>query len=505
MPAATTIPALLAAGPADRPAIRAQERPSLSFAGLRALAERTVAALNGIGIGRGDRVAIVLPNGPEMAASFVAIACGATTAPLNPAYKDDEFEFYLNDLKARALVVQQGVETPARAVAQRLGIAVLELIPGEAAGSFTLAGGTPGAAARPGMAEAGEVALVLHTSGTTARPKIVPLTHTNVTASAHNIATTLRLSEEDACLNVMPLFHIHGLIAATLASLAGGGAVICTGGFNALRFFGLLDAERPSWYTAVPTMHQTILARAERNKEIIGRAPLRFIRSSSASLPAQAMKDLAEVFDAPVIESYGMTEASHQMCSNPLPPGQQKPGIVGLPAGPEVAIMDDDGTFLPQGAIGEVVIRGPNVTLGYEANPDANAKAFTNGWFRTGDQGMFDQDGYLMLTGRLKELIKRGGEQVSPLEVDGVLSEHPAVAQALTFSIPHPMLGEEVGAAVVLREGMGCTERELRDFAAKTLADFKVPRKVVFLTEIPKGATGKLMRIGLAEKLGITA
>jgi acyl-CoA synthetase (AMP-forming)/AMP-acid ligase II len=505
MPAATTIPALLAAGPADRPAIRAQERPSLSFAGLRALAERTVAALNGIGIGRGDRVAIVLPNGPEMAASFVAIACGATTAPLNPAYKDDEFEFYLNDLKARALVVQQGVETPARAVAQRLGIAVLELIPGEAAGSFTLAGGTPGAAARPGMAEAGEVALVLHTSGTTARPKIVPLTHTNVTASAHNIATTLRLSEEDACLNVMPLFHIHGLIAATLASLAGGGAVICTGGFNALRFFGLLDAERPSWYTAVPTMHQTILARAERNKEIIGRAPLRFIRSSSASLPAQAMKDLAEVFGAPVIESYGMTEASHQMCSNPLPPGQQKPGIVGLPAGPEVAIMDDDGTFLPQGAIGEVVIRGPNVTLGYEANPDANAKAFTNGWFRTGDQGMFDQDGYLMLTGRLKELIKRGGEQVSPLEVDGVLSEHPAVAQALTFSIPHPMLGEEVGAAVVLREGMGCTERELRDFAAKTLADFKVPRKVVFLTEIPKGATGKLMRIGLAEKLGITA
>ena len=505
MPAATTIPALLAAGPADRPAIRAPERPSLSFAGLRALAERTVAALNGIGIGRGDRVAIVLPNGPEMAASFVAIACGATTAPLNPAYKDDEFEFYLNDLKARALVVQQGVETPARAVAQRLGVAVLELIPGEAAGSFTLAGGTPGAAAKPGMAEAGEVALVLHTSGTTARPKIVPLTHTNVTASAHNIATTLRLSAEDACLNVMPLFHIHGLIAATLASLAGGGAVICTGGFNALRFFGLLDAERPSWYTAVPTMHQTILARAERNKEIIGRAPLRFIRSSSASLPAQAMKDLAEVFGAPVIESYGMTEASHQMCSNPLPPGQQKPGIVGLPAGPEVAIMDDDGTFLPQGAVGEVVIRGPNVTLGYEANPDANAKAFTNGWFRTGDQGMFDEDGYLMLTGRLKELIKRGGEQVSPLEVDGVLSEHPAVAQALTFSIPHPMLGEEVGAAVVLREGMGCTERELRDFAAKTLADFKVPRKVVFLTEIPKGATGKLMRIGLAEKLGITA
>jgi len=501
----TTIPALLAAGAAARPAIRAPERPALSYAGLRALCEQTVAALNGMGIGRGDRVAIVLPNGPEMAASFVAIACGATTAPLNPAYKDEEFEFYLTDLKAKALVVLAGGETPARAVAARLGVPVVELVPGEAAGSFTLTGGTPGKAAKPGMAEAEEVALVLHTSGTTARPKIVPLTHTNVTASAGNIAATLRLGAEDACLNVMPLFHIHGLIAATLASLAGGGAVICTGGFNALRFFGLLDAERPSWYTAVPTMHQTILARAERNAEIIARAPLRFIRSSSASLPAQAMKDLAEVFGAPVIESYGMTEASHQMCSNPLPPGAQKPGIVGLPAGPEVAIMDDGGTILPKGEIGEVVIRGPNVTKGYEANPEANAKAFTNGWFRTGDQGMFDEDGYLMLTGRLKELIKRGGEQVSPLEVDGVLSEHPAVAQALTFSIPHPMLGEEVGCAVVLREGMECTERELRDHAAKTLADFKVPRKVVFLAEIPKGATGKLMRIGLAEKLGITA
>jgi oxalate---CoA ligase len=303
----------------------------------------------------------------------------------------------------------------------------------------------------------------------------------------------------------MPLFHIHGLIAATLSSLAAGGAVICTPGFNALKFFGWLDAERPSWYTAVPTMHQAILQRAERNREIIARAPLRFLRSSSASLPAQAMKDLSAAFGAPVIEAYGMTEASHQMCSNPLPPRPQKPGLVGLPAGPEVAIMADDGTILPQGEIGEVVIRGPNVTKGYEANPEANAKAFTDGWFRTGDQGMFDKDGYLLLTGRLKELIKRGGEQVSPLEVDGILSEHPAVAQALTFSIPHPMLGEEVGAAVVLREGMACTDRELRDFAAKHLADFKVPRKIVFLPEIPKGATGKLMRIGLAEKLGITA
>jgi acyl-CoA synthetase (AMP-forming)/AMP-acid ligase II len=435
----------------------------------------------------------------------VAIACGATSAPLNPSYKQDEFQLYLTDLRAWALVIQTGMESPARAVAARLGVPVLELVPDAAAGAgaFALEGGAPGVAARPGAAEAEDIALVLHTSGTTARPKIVPLTHANVTASAAAIARTLELTPGDACLNVMPLFHIHGLMAATLASLAAGGAVVCTPGFNALRFFGWLDAERPSWYTAVPTMHQAILQRAERNREVIARAPLRFLRSSSASLPAQAMRDLEAAFGAPMIESYGMTEASHQMCSNPLPPRPRKPGIVGLAAGPEVAIMDEDGEILPQGSVGEVVIRGPNVTRGYEANPEANAKAFTKGWFRTGDQGVLDGDGYLMLTGRLKELIKRGGEQVSPLEVDGVLSEHPAVAQALTFSIPHPMLGEEVGAAVVLREGTECSERELRDFVAGQLADFKVPRKVVFLAEIPKGATGKLQRIGLAGKLGL--
>ncbi len=500
-----TIARLLEAGAAAAPAIRATEgRATLSFAALRDLCARSVAALNARGIGRNDRVAIVLPNGPEMATAFLAIACGAATAPLNPAYREDEFAFYIEDLKAKALVVAKGAETPARAAAARLGVPVLELVPGAAAGDFALEGGGSGTAAAPGFAEAGDVALVLHTSGTTARPKIVPLTQANVSASARHIGATLALSPADACLNVMPLFHIHGLIAAVLSSLAAGGAVVCTPGFDALRFFRWLDEERPSWFTAVPTMHQAILSRAERNAEIIARVPLRFIRSSSASLPGPVMERIEQVFGCPLVESYGMTEAAHQMASNPLA-GPRKPGKVGLPAGPEVAIMAEDGAILPRGAVGEVVIRGPNVTAGYEANPEANAKAFHQGWFRTGDQGRFDEDGFLELTGRLKELINRGGEKVSPLEVDGVLSAHPAVAQALCFAIPHPKLGEEVGAAVVLREGAALTERELRDFAAQSLADFKVPRKVVFLAEIPKGATGKLMRIGLAEKLGITA
>lgn len=501
---ARTLPELLSRGAEGAPAIRAPGRPALTHGALRALASRTVSRLNALGIGRNDRVAIVLPNGPEMAAAFLAVGCGATTAPLNPAYREDEFAFYMDDLKAKALVVQRGVETPARAAAERLGTPVLELVPGEAAGEFALEGGAPRPVAAGGMAEENDVALVLHTSGTTARPKIVPLTNGNICASAFNIGRTLELSDGDACLNIMPLFHIHGLIAATLSSVGAGGCVVCTGGFDALRFFRLLDEEKPTWFTAVPTMHQAILARADRNAEVIARNPLRLIRSSSASLPGPVMEQLEKVFGCPLVESYGMTEASHQMASNPLR-GARKPGFVGLPAGPEVAIMDDNGTILPQGGIGEVVIRGPNVTHGYDSNPDANAKAFTNGWFRTGDQGMFDADGYLQLTGRLKELINRGGEKVSPLEVDGVLSAHPSVAQALTFAIPHPKLGEEVGAAVVLREGAELTERELRDFAAKSLADFKVPRKVVFLPEIPKGATGKLMRIGLAEKLGLTA
>jgi acyl-CoA synthetase (AMP-forming)/AMP-acid ligase II len=500
-----TISRLLAGGDAAAAAIRGtNERPSLTFGALRDLCARTVKALNAMGIGRGDRVAIVLPNGPEMAAAFLAIGAGATTAPLNPAYKAEEFTFYLTDLEAKALVVLQGVASDAREVAARLSIPVLDLIPGEAAGDFTLEGGSPANPAKPGLAWPEDTALVLHTSGTTARPKIVPLTQANVCASARNIARTLELGPDDACLNIMPLFHIHGLMAAVLASVGAGGAVVCTQGFDALRFFRWLDEERPTWVTAVPTMHQAILSRAERNADVIRRAPLRLLRSSSASLPGPVMQQLEAVFGCPLVESYGMTEASHQMCSNPLA-GPRKPGSVGQPAGPEVAVMADDGTLLPVGEIGEVVIRGPNVTAGYEANPEANAKAFTNGWFRTGDQGAFDEDGFLTLTGRLKELINRGGEKVSPLEVDGVLSGHPAVAQALTFAIPHAKLGEEVGAAVVLREGMECTERELRDFAALHLTDFKVPRKVVFLAEIPKGATGKLMRIGLAEKLGLTA
>ena len=503
-----TLTDLLSTGAGDAVALAAPGRPALTHAGLRGLAQRTVASLNALGAGRNDRVAIVLANGPEMAACFLGAACGVTTAPLNPAYRADEFEFYLSDLQARLLVVEHDSGSPAIEVAQRLGVRIVDLHPGEAAGDFTLRArdGRPGTPAeRPGPAAPHDIAMVLHTSGTTSRPKIVPLSQRNLCASAGHIARTLAFTGADRGLNVMPLFHIHGLIAGVLAPVSAGSAVFCTPGFNALKFFAWMDEAAPTWYTAVPTMHQAILSRASKNGEVIRRHPLRFIRSSSSSIPPQVIRELEEVFGAPLVESYGMTEAAHQMASNPLPPAVRKPGTVGLPAGPEIAIMGEDGTLLPRGGVGEIVIRGPNVTAGYESNPKANAEAFVNGWFRTGDQGTMDPEGYLSLTGRLKEIINRGGEKISPREVDEVLMDHPSVAQVVCFAIPHPKLGEEVGAVVVLREGAPATERELQAFVALRLADFKVPARILFMDEIPKGATGKLQRIGLAARLGLGA
>ncbi|HNU11109.1 MAG TPA: acyl--CoA ligase [Rubrivivax sp.] len=500
----TTLHELLACGDAAAPAVAAPGRSTMTHGALRAQVERTLAALNAGGIGRNDRVAIVLPNGPEMAACFIACASGVTSAPLNPAYRGEEFEFYLSDLGAKALIVEAGSTSPSIEVARKLGVAVIELHAGEAAGEFTLKGLASGApAAQGGLAQAQDVSMVLHTSGTTSRPKIVPLSQANLAASAQNIAATLQLTPADCGLVIMPLFHIHGLIAGVLTPLSVGSRVFCTPGFNALKFFAWMDEAAPTWYTAVPTMHQAIIARATKNRDVIARHPLRFMRSSSSSMPPQVIAELEAIFEAPLIEAYGMTEATHQMCSNPLPPAARKPGSVGPSAGPEVAIMDEAGRLLPRGAIGEVVIRGPNVTAGYEANEKANAEAFTNGWFRTGDQGRMDEDGYVSLTGRLKEIINRGGEKISPREVDEILMDHPAVAQVVCFGMPHEKLGEEVAAAVVLREGQTATERELQAFVSQRAAEFKVPKKILLMDEIPKGATGKLQRIGLAAKLGL--
>ncbi len=508
MPVASTIRSLFETGDPDAIALTAPDRAPMRRGELASRMDATRGALRAMGLARGDRVARVLPNGPEMAALFLAVASGAAAAPLNAAYRAEEFDFYLSDIEAKALLIEAGLDSPAREVATRRAIAIIEVEaePAAPAGAYRLL--SEGRPLPAGTGEASgpeDVALVLHTSGTTSRPKIVPLTHSNLTASARNIAGTLALTPGDRCLVVMPLFHIHGLVGALLASMTAGASVYCPPGFNALRFFHWLEDSRATWYTAVPTMHQTVLQRAERNRELLERRPLRFIRSSSASLPPQVMLALEAAFGCPVIESYGMTEAAHQMASNPLPPAVRKPGTVGRAAGPEVAVQSPEGHLLPLGEAGEIVIRGANVTLGYANNPTANGEAFRDGWFRTGDLGIMDEEGYLTISGRLKEIINRGGEKITPREIDEVLMDHPAVAQALAFAMPHDMLGEEVAAAVVLREGSAASERELRDFVAGRLAQFKVPRRILLLPEIPKGPTGKMQRIGLAQRLGLSA
>jgi len=495
----------------DAPAIRGVEQRPLSYAGLQQHLRQTASRLHSLQIGRQDRVALVLPNGPAMATAFLAVAACATSAPLNPAYRAAEFAFYLHDLNAKAVMVEANLDSPVRAVAAQHGIPLLELQPDPiTAGLFTLTGTEVAIKPSPTFPAPGDItdnmaddiALLLHTSGTTARPKLVPLTQHNLLCSARNIGATLALSPADRCLNLMPLFHIHGLVAALLASLAAGGSIICTPGFDAAHFFPWLQEQQPTWYTAVPTMHQALLARAAVDGGPKGEGHLRFVRSSSAALPPTVMTALEALFKAPVIEAYGMTEAAHQMASNPLPPRPRKAGSVGMAAGPEIAIMaEGQTTFLTNGAIGEVAIRGANVTAGYLHNPEANANAFVDGWFRTGDQGYLDAEGYLYLTGRLKEIINRGGEKIVPREVDEVLLQHPAVAQAITFAVPHVSLGDDVAAAVVLQPGGVTTERELRHFAFAHLADYKVPTQILLVDEIPKGPTGKLQRIGLAEKL----
>ena len=489
----------------DGVVMAAPGRASLTYGGLWRHLETVMHALRARGVGRHDRVAMVLPQGPEMAAAFVAVAACATAAPLNPAYRASEFEFYLADLHAKALLIESGMDSPARAVAQARGLPIIELVSVSeaAAGIFTLAGGEVAHPVQHGFAQSGDVALVLHTSGTTARPKSVPLTHTNLCASAQNIAATLALTESDRCLNIMPLFHIHGLIAGTLASLAAGASVAYPPGFYAPQFFAWLNDLKPTWYTAVPAMHQAVLKRARLHRETAIGGALRFIRSSSAPLPPMVTEELEELFKVPVIEAYGMTEASHQIASNPLPPRQRKVGSVGVATGSEIAIVNEQGKFLSAGRRGEILIRGTSIIRRYENRSEADREAFVDGWFRTGDQGYLDEEDYLFITGRLKEMINRGGEKISPREIDDVLVDHPAVTQAVTFAVSHSSLGEDVAAAVVLHKNAAVNERELQEFAAERLADFKVPRRVLILDELPKSATGKVQRLGLAETLGV--
>jgi len=463
----------------------------ITYDALRAQVAGVADAFASAGIQKGERVAMALPNGLEAIVCFLAASVAGTAAPLNPAYRYDEFAFYLDDTNAKLLVLPpEGADEARRAAGDKTPVVTAEV---DSAGEVRL---TPSSRAKTAQAPApDDVALVLHTSGSTGRPKRVPLRHRNVAVSAQNIVGTYNLGPGDVAFVAMPLFHVHGLVASVLATLLSGGTVVAPQKFNPLSFWRTVRDTRSTWYSAVPTIHSMLLARAGSERPQ-GAENLRFIRSCSAPLSPEMMYKLEGAFGAPVLEAYGMTEASHQMSSNPLPPAARKPGSVGVGTGVKISIMDEAGAHLPAGAAGEVVIQGPNVIDGYENNPEANASSFTKGWFRTGDQGILDADGYLRLVARIKELINRGGEKISPREIDEVLLSHPAIAEAVCFGVPHPSWGEEVAAAVVLKGDV--QESELISFCKERLADFKRPKKIHIVDAIPRTATGKIQRRAVA-------
>jgi acyl-CoA synthetase (AMP-forming)/AMP-acid ligase II/thioesterase domain-containing protein/acyl carrier protein len=492
------------------PALVAPGRQALSFAGLHTQVEETAATLRRLGIGRGDSVALILPPGAETASAFLGVAAAASAAPLNPSYRRQEFALHLDDLRARAVVIAAGEGAEARAAAAITHVPVLDLhpLPGGPAGRFELRGGPVGEPREREDCAPDDIALLLHTSGTTARPKLVPLTHANLCASARNIGRALALTSADRSLVVMPLFHSHGLLGGLLAALTAGGAAACVPGLDVAKFFDWMRELRPTYITAAPTIFQAVLAWAEQHPDAATTGgSLRLLRTASSALPTPVLHRLENLLGVPVIETYGLTETATQVTSNPLPPGLRKAGSVGKPAGPEVQVVDEQGAPLASGAVGEVVVRGPTVSAGYVDDPAANAAGFREGWLRTGDQGYFDADGYLFLTGRIKEIINRAGEKIAPREVEEVLLQHPDVVEAAVFGVPHELLGESVAAAVVTRCAEGsvacAAEADLRRFVGQRLSEFKVPARILVVDAIPKSATGKVQRALLRDQIPV--
>lgn len=476
----------------SHPAISVVDGPSINYGELCRHVDDLSKTLRKLGLGKGDRIAMALPNGLEVITLFLAASSVGTAAPLNPAYTRDEFKFYLEDTNARALIVPRNGAAEARAAASESVVIIETHV--DVDGHVRLSSNAPTRSSNDRNAN-DDIALILHTSGTTSRPKRVPLSHANLLTSAANVAATYQLTPDDVSLAVMPLFHVHGLVASTLATFFSGGTVVVPSKFNPLSFWTTVREQQATWYSAVPTIHQILLTRARGNRPD-GAQQLRFIRSCSAALSPQTMTDMENVFGVPVLEAYGMTEAAHQMASNPLPPGARKGGSVGRGTDVDIAILDKEGNELPIGATGEVSIKGANVFAGYEGNAQANAESFSNGWFRTGDQGHLDGEGYLTLSGRIKELINRGGEKISPREIDDVLGTHPAVAEAVCFGVPDRVYGEAVAAAVVLKDE--ASEKDLIAHCRSSLSDFKCPTKIYIMDSIPRTATGKIQRRNVA-------
>ncbi|MCZ2074906.1 MAG: AMP-binding protein [Bryobacterales bacterium] len=500
-----TVSGLLASADSRQLAIADVRGYGLTYERLRLQIEQTHDALKKSGLGPDDTVGVVLRNNPETAAALLALLSFCRVAPLNPTYTVAEFDFALRDLNAAAVVTTEEIPAAATAACRcETGLILLKAAKSQVPAEYKLEIRQPPARTECAWSapEPDSIALLLHTSGTTSRPKLVPLTQHNLCLSSKGVVRVLQLAPEDRSLTVMPLFHIHGIVAGLLAPIAAGGTVCCAPGFQATRFFSWLDAARPTWYTAVPTMHQAVLTRARHNTATLNCHSLRLIRSSSSPLYASLWDELEATFGVPVLNAYGMTEAAHQIASVRLPGGACYRNTVGFSTGPEIAIFDSRGVPVSNGESGEIVLRGEQITRGYLQPPEARS-AFDSGWFHTGDEGRIGGDGLLTLTGRLKEIINSGGEKVSPYEVEEALLAHPGVAEAAVFATPHRMLGEEVASAVVAREGFHIDEWDLLRTVGLRLARHKMPRRVLFVDAIPRGATGKIQRAGLAAQLGL--
>ncbi|MEW6510864.1 MAG: non-ribosomal peptide synthetase [Bacteroidota bacterium] len=506
----TTISELLAAR-ADRTpdavAIAASRCAPLTYGGLHAQAENVSALLRSAGIRKSDVVAVAIPTGAQRLVLQLSVAATCSAVPVNALSRATEIEDLLARLGARAIIALSGQETAPRQAARRLGIYCIDCTPGATAGTFSLldprlsTAVSPGT--EPGSPSGRDIALLMQTSGSTGDPKGVPLTHANLCAAAGNISRSLALGPDDTLLSVLQQHHIAGF-TLPLAALLAGGNVFVSPGFDPDGFNGLVEEANPTWFWAAPAMLREIVRRAPDHAGGMKRSRLRLIRVGSAPLPAELKMEAERLFNVPVLENYGMTEASPQITTVPLPPAACPEGSVGRPVGIEVAIAGEDGSLLPPLTRGEIVIRGESVMTGYLGESVESASHLPGGWLRTGDQGYLDSDGYLFLTGRLKEMINRGGEKVAPLEVDRVLLSHPDVERAVTFPVQHPTLGEEIAAAVVLREGARADTQDLQRFALSRLSIAKVPRYIHILASIPSDERGKVRRHLLAEQLGLS-
>jgi len=466
--------------------------------------------LSWLGLSRGATIALVSDNSVEFVVGLLAVASsGARVAPLSPALTLSELSTRLSELSANAVLAPKHLASKLGLADATAGNPARWVLSIESSGDVHevrianrkgQSSASSVAAETSGPIDGEDVALLMFTAGTTSAPKLVPLTHSNVVASIRGIVSTYDLSPPDATLIVMPLFHGHGLVAGLLATLASGGSAYLpsTGAFSAHLFWADVVRLGVTWYTAVPTIHRILLNRASQEYPSSGVA-LRFIRSCSAPLDEELATATSATFRAPVISAYGMTEASHQVSSNPLPvDGLNKPSSVGLPTGGEIRIVGDDRKDVASGGVGEIWIRGATVTAGYLNNPEANSAGFVDGWFRSGDLGSRDADGYLSVRGRLKEIINRGGEKISPGDIEAVLLSNPKVLEAASFGESDAIYGEDVQAAVILRRGVEATEGELRDYCGTKLSAFEVPERIYIVADFPRTAKGSTDRRALA-------